>query len=109
MYVDPVTKKLDSERALSKLLKKHLESEMANFNVNEEGQLSNSDTDLLASKLLAVVKAKSSEFGLEVNSIDVRGPFPAALQVPEKLRALEMPPRDENAFGAQLSNGTPIH
>lgn len=104
-YVDPVTKKLDSERALSLLLRKHLEVEIKKFDVNHEGMLSDSDSDLLALKLLEIVAAKNAEFGIEVSSIDVRGAFPAQLMVPEKLRALEMPPRDENAFGAQLSNG----
>lgn len=105
MYVDPITKKLDSERALSVLLRHHLQQEIKHFDVNEEGMLSNTDSDSLAAKLLSVVAARGEEFGIEVSSIDVRGAFPAKLQVPEKLRALEMPPRDENAFGAQLSNG----
>lgn len=109
MYLDPITKKTDSERALSTLLRKNLESEMKLLNVNEEGQLSNSDTELLATKLLKVAQEKSAEFGLEVQSIDVRGPFLASLQVPEKLRALEVPPRADNAFGAQLSNGIYHH
>ena len=87
------------------MLRGTLETEISKYSANEDGTLNESDKKSLNDKLLSVAQEKAQEFGLEISCVEMRGAFPADLQVPEKLRALELPPRDENAFGARLSNG----
>ncbi|KAL2916221.1 Synaptotagmin-like protein 2 [Polyrhizophydium stewartii] len=101
-YVDPQTNKTDSERTLAKVVRGALASEIAAITV--DGQLSAADRASIAKNILATVKPKEQEFGLEVSEIEIRGAFPVEAAVPAKLRALDPPQPDFEAPGHDLAN-----
>ncbi|TPX70714.1 hypothetical protein SpCBS45565_g01545 [Spizellomyces sp. 'palustris'] len=102
-YVDAETNHPDSERAAAKTVRKILQREVANLGVDAEGEISSADKTALAQKITAALKAKETEFGLEVINVEIRGAFPTEANVPDKLRALDPPLRPVDAAGHGLS------
>lgn len=103
-YLDPETNKVDSERTLAKLTQRLLAREIGNVTASETGTLSEADQKTLNEKLTSSLKAKESELGLSIESVEVRGAFPVELQVPVKVRALEAPAPAPETVGHSLSN-----
>ncbi|KAI9205888.1 uncharacterized protein BJ171DRAFT_54713 [Polychytrium aggregatum] len=88
LYVDPESNKLDSERAAAKLVVRTLEAEIPKLTVGADRQISAADSANLAEKIVAALKARSEEFGLEVLGAEIRGAFDPSEKVSDKLRAL---------------------
>ncbi|TPX36873.1 hypothetical protein SeMB42_g00747 [Synchytrium endobioticum] len=101
-YVDAESNRLDSERGAARVTRRILQTELANISLSN-GEISSSDKASIAAKITAALQAKASEFGLEVQSVEIRGAFPATSNVPDKLRALDPPLPAEDASGHQLS------
>ncbi|KAJ3054587.1 Stomatin-like protein 2, mitochondrial [Rhizophlyctis rosea] len=101
-YVDPETNRQDSERAAANLVKKTFRREIGSLTL-ENNDLSASDKQALSEKILAALKKKADEYGLEPISVEIRGAFPVSEKVPARLRAMDPPPPAEDAFGHGLS------
>lgn len=86
------------------IVKKFLTNQVPLLTAQADGKLSESDTNVLTEKLMAILKTKESTLGLAFESVDVRGLFPVELAVPTKIRALEAPMRAPDAVGHGLSN-----
>ncbi|KAJ3244617.1 hypothetical protein HDU78_010723 [Chytriomyces hyalinus] len=91
MYVDPESNNFDSERAAAKVVKRTLEQNVATLSVGSSGSLLDSAASALAQKVESALKAKSADYGIEVEGVEIRGAFPASLNIPDRLRALDPP------------------
>ncbi|KAI8612791.1 hypothetical protein BC830DRAFT_1135167 [Chytriomyces sp. MP71] len=91
LYVDPESNNFDSERAAAKVVKRTLEQNVATLSVGSSGSLLDSAASALAEKVEAALKAKASDFGIEVEGVEIRGAFPSTLNIPDRLRALDPP------------------
>ncbi|KAJ3220385.1 hypothetical protein HDU67_000052 [Dinochytrium kinnereticum] len=103
-YVDPESNQADSERAAAKIVKRLLEQEIAQVSVGEAGILSEGAAKTLSDKISATLKAKSDDFGLEIAAVEIRGAFSSALNLPDKLRALDPPLLLPEQAGHNLAN-----
>ncbi|KAJ3101898.1 hypothetical protein HDU96_009845 [Phlyctochytrium bullatum] len=103
-YVDPESNQTDSERAAAKIVKRLLEHEIPSVTVSGSSVLSEAAAKTLSDKITSALKAKSQEFGLEVVAVEIRGAFDTALNLPDKLRALDPPLLLPEAAGHGLAN-----
>ncbi|KAJ3096789.1 hypothetical protein HDU97_005576 [Phlyctochytrium planicorne] len=104
LYVDPESNQADSERAAAKIVKRILEQEVPALSVGQASVLSESNSKILSDKITSSLKAKADEYGLEVVSVEIRGAFSSALNLPDKLRALDPPLLLPEASGHNLAN-----
>ena len=95
-YVDAETNKVDSERAAAKYARKLLVKEVAAHD--------SFDQKTFSEKLLAALKTKEKEFGLEYTAVELRGVWDVEENVPDKIRAMEIPHPDFDAPGHDLPN-----
>lgn len=100
-YVDAETNKTDSERAASRLLRKSLSKLIAQVETN--GPLSSSVKKSLAQSVLDEIKAAQDGLGLVFESVEIRGAFGVAENVPVKIRACEAPMVDLSGPGHDLA------
>ncbi|KAJ3170873.1 hypothetical protein HK101_011313 [Irineochytrium annulatum] len=109
-YHDPETNKLDSEAAAAKTVRKIMEQELANVSVGESKVLSQDISSTLSQNIMSKLKAKSSEYALDIHNVEIRtyfgrglfvdladwgssigGAFPTSFKLRDKLRALDPP------------------
>lgn len=98
-YSDAETNKGDSERAAARILRKALTSAVS----ASTSTLSPASKSDIAASLLAKIKKSEAELGLVFESVQVRGFFPVADNVPTKIRAYETPFPDLEGPGHDLS------
>lgn len=99
--MDAETNKTDSERAASRLLRKSLSKLIAQVETN--GPLSSSVKKSLAQSVLDEIKAAQDGLGLVFESVEIRGAFGVAENVPVKIRACEAPMVDLSGPGHDLA------
>lgn len=102
-YVDPETNRNDSERAAAQVVRKTLESLVANISVGSSCEISASDKSQISEKIVSALNAKAAEFGMEISGVEVRGVYPVSASIPDKLRALDPPMHLATAAGDNLS------
>jgi hypothetical protein len=101
-YVDPESRKLDSERALIRRFQRKCAGMIRDMTLGG-AQLSAEQKTTLADTLLAAMNSRSEEFGLHVESIEIRGAVPVEEAIADKVRAYDVPMPDPEAPGHNLA------